>query len=470
MGIQRQRAGRRRSQGLGRKPLRSLPDISRRTSPELLIPGLDQVRGREDGEPFPQQQHLPSTRPSLRVLPVGPCRGPPGAPSDPLPRRQQLRRARDRRAFRAAGRGGPPEQSRLLHVPSGDRRRVRRLHPGCARARHKDFFLQRSPPGAPAPRRIGAPGHRGGLPGEGELRVSGVRDRALGAYLGLAVGDALGAPVEFMTPMEIRERHGLLREMVGGGWLRLRPGQVTDDTEMSLALGRALLAPGGFDLRAVAEAFAAWLRSRPADVGNTCRQGIQRFLAEGTIEAPPREWHAGNGAAMRILPVVLAALRNPVTCRARSLAQARITHNHPLSDAAVETLAEMTRRLVLGESKPAVRGLVEELVRRSPLFRFDPYPGRATGYIVDTLQTVAHFFFGSEDFETCLVGVVNRGGDADTTGALAGMLAGAAYGCAAIPERWRKTLDRNAAREIEAQAEGLLGLSIRARPAAAPQR
>ncbi|MEK6813909.1 MAG: ADP-ribosyl-[dinitrogen reductase] hydrolase [Nitrospirota bacterium] len=288
--------------------------------------------------------------------------------------------------------------------------------------------------------------------------MSGVRGRALGAYLGLAVGDALGAPVEFMTQAEIRERHGLLREMVGGGWLRLRPGQVTDDTEMSLALGRALLAPGGFELRAVAEAFAAWIRSRPIDVGNTCRQGIRRFMMDGTIKAPPREWHAGNGAAMRILPVVLASLHDPEACRTRSLAQARITHNHPLSDAAVETLAEMTRRLVLGESKPAVRGLVDELVRRSPLFRFDPYPGRASGYIVDTLQTVAHFFFGSEDFETCLVGVVNRGGDADTTGALAGMLAGAACGVDAIPRTWRRTLDPKVAREIETQVEVLLAL------------
>ena len=300
--------------------------------------------------------------------------------------------------------------------------------------------------------------------------MSGVRDRALGAYLGLAVGDALGAPVEFMTPMEIRERHGLLREMVGGGWLRLRPGQVTDDTEMSLALGRALLSPGGFDLRAVAEAFAAWLRSRPADVGNTCRQGIQRFLAERTLQAPAREWHAGNGAAMRILPVVLATLHDQEACRTFSLAQAHITHNHPLSDAAVETLAEMARRLVLGEPRAVVRLLADELVRRMPEFRFDPYPGRATGYIVDTLQTVAHYFFGSEDFETCLVGVVNRGGDADTTGALAGMLAGAAYGCAAIPERWRKALDRNVAREIEAQVDGLLGFSLNPLRSYAPQR
>ena len=67
-------------------------------------------------------------------------------------------------------------------------------------------------------------------------------DRALGAYLGLALGDALGATVEFMTPREIAAAHGVHRRIVGAGWLKLAPGQVTDDTTMSLALGRATAA------------------------------------------------------------------------------------------------------------------------------------------------------------------------------------------------------------------------------------
>ena len=66
-------------------------------------------------------------------------------------------------------------------------------------------------------------------------------DQALGAYLGLAVGDALGATVEFLTPREIAAQYGVLKDIVGGGWLKLKPGQVTDDTTMSLALGDALL-------------------------------------------------------------------------------------------------------------------------------------------------------------------------------------------------------------------------------------
>jgi ADP-ribosylglycohydrolase len=84
--------------------------------------------------------------------------------------------------------------------------------------------------------------------------------RAEAAYLGLALGDALGATVEFMTPREIVHHFGVHREIVGGGWLKLKPGQVTDDTTMSLALGEAILANGG-------NVVPARLRARPSTPG-----------------------------------------------------------------------------------------------------------------------------------------------------------------------------------------------------------
>ncbi|MBP7639126.1 MAG: ADP-ribosylglycohydrolase family protein [Kiritimatiellae bacterium] len=139
-----------------------------------------------------------------------------------------------------------------------------------------------------------------------------LHERALGAYLGFAIGDALGATAEFMTAREIEGTFkGGLRNIVGGGWLRLRPGQVTDDTQMALALGDALLAARGWDLRMVADSFVGWMRSKPPDIGHACRRGIRRYLIEGTLEAPPSEDNAGNGAAMRNLPVPLATLDEP---------------------------------------------------------------------------------------------------------------------------------------------------------------
>jgi ADP-ribosyl-[dinitrogen reductase] hydrolase len=80
--------------------------------------------------------------------------------------------------------------------------------------------------------------------------------RAEGAYLGLAVGDALGATLEFMTPREIQHQYGVHREIRGGGWLKLRRGQVTDDTEMALALGESILLRGGVEPAAAAQAYS----------------------------------------------------------------------------------------------------------------------------------------------------------------------------------------------------------------------
>ncbi|WP_434151932.1 ADP-ribosyl-[dinitrogen reductase] hydrolase [Methylocaldum gracile subsp. desertum] len=286
-----------------------------------------------------------------------------------------------------------------------------------------------------------------------------LHDRALGAYLGLAVGDALGATVEFMTPREIRHQYGVHDKIVGGGWLKLKAGQVTDDTEMSLALGRAIIESGGWDLKAVAEAFAAWLKRKPPDVGNTCRRGIRRYLLDGSLSGPPNPGDAGNGACMRNLPVALATLGDADAFSQWTLEQCHFTHHHPLSDAATLTLGRMVQRLVCGGSPEECRPFVAALVETHPEFCFDPYPGRASGYIVDTVQTVLHFFLGTDSFAGCVVGVVNQGDDADTTGALAGMLAGAAYGVSAIPARWLKSLDTEVVRQIERQTAALLGIA-----------
>lgn len=291
-----------------------------------------------------------------------------------------------------------------------------------------------------------------------------LRERALGAYFGLAVGDALGAPVEFMTPAEIQYAHGTLRHMIGGGWLRLKPGQITDDTQMSLHLGRALITHGGWDARGAAEEWAVWWRSRPIDIGNTCRRGILRFIKLGSLSGPAADGDGGNGAAMRILPLALAMLYDEAHFAAAAIEQAHVTHHHPLSDAATVTLGRMVQQLLNGRGMAASRALADDLAARHPQFRFEPYPGRASGYIVDTVQTVFHDFFTTTSFENCLVTVVNRGEDADTTGAIAGMLAGATYGVTAIPAAWLKKLERSVANEIETQVDALLSLARHAAP------
>jgi ADP-ribosyl-[dinitrogen reductase] hydrolase len=296
---------------------------------------------------------------------------------------------------------------------------------------------------------------------------AGVTDRAVAAFLGAAIGDALGATTEFMTPGEIREAHGVHREIRGGGWLRLKSGAVTDDTDMALCIARAILDRGAFDLKAIADRFAAWLRGNPPDVGATCRKGIREYILKGRTEMPFNEWDAGNGALMRMTPTALFSLGDFARMEEATLAQARLTHNHPLSDAACLCAGRMVHRAIRGEGIKALRGEADALVAAHPKFDFSHYRGEASGYVVHTVQTVYHFLFGTPTFEACLVGVVNQGGDADTTGAIAGMLAGAYYGLDGIPPRWRKALDPKVRAEIEDSAARLVAMSPAMREEAA---
>jgi ADP-ribosyl-[dinitrogen reductase] hydrolase len=286
-----------------------------------------------------------------------------------------------------------------------------------------------------------------------------LEDRALAAFLGFAIGDALGATVEFMTKGEIAAQYGVHRNIVGGGWLRLTSGRATDDTEMALLLGRSLVRKGQIDTHDICEEFAAWLKAGPIDVGNTCRRGIRRYITQGTVEGAFFEGDAGNGAAMRILPVALATVGCPDRAAAWSLAQCHITHHHPLSDNASLALVRMVHSLMFGGDKRNVREIADALIDSHRAFRFEPYQGQSSGYIVDTMQTVLHFYFGTDSFSDCVIRTVNQGGDADTTGALAAMLAGATYGMAAIPATWLGRLDRTVAAEIREQVPKLLAIS-----------
>jgi len=292
-----------------------------------------------------------------------------------------------------------------------------------------------------------------------------VTERATAAYLGLAIGDALGATVEFMTPREIAAQYGVHDSLCGGGWLHLKPGQVTDDTTMSLALGASITAQGGVDALASARAFDAWMRAKPVDIGNTVRRNLLQFRKTGNPEAPYSDHDAGSGAAMRVLPVALATFGQAEDIeRAACRAQAHVTHYCALSDAACECLVFMVQDALRGADKnQLLHRHAHPLVAQFPEFKFRAVrQGRnPSGYIVETLQAVFQSFFDTDDFRDCLIDVVNRGGDADTTGAIAGMLAGALYGLVAIPDKWLKTLDSGVHRSCEEQARSLLQLAGR---------
>ncbi|MGD8588376.1 MAG: ADP-ribosyl-[dinitrogen reductase] hydrolase [Chromatiales bacterium] len=293
-----------------------------------------------------------------------------------------------------------------------------------------------------------------------------MEQRAVGAYLGLAVGDALGATTEFMTPREIRQRYGVQDRMIGGGWLKLTPGQVTDDTEMSLALGRAILAEGGVDAIAVAQAFSDWMRGKPVDIGNTVRRGIVHFRSTGEPQVPVNEYDAGNGACMRCLPIALGYWNTaPEVWQQASRCQSHVTHNSPVADIGTELLLQLVISALQGIPKDALQRIAQVVVERQRVYRYHRRRvENPSGWIVETLQVVLQAFFAHDGFQETLVDVVNRGGDADTTGAIVGMLAGAYYGVMKIPISWLKALNPKVRRACEQQALELLALAARLNP------
>ncbi|MDR3087199.1 MAG: ADP-ribosyl-[dinitrogen reductase] hydrolase [Azoarcus sp.] len=292
-------------------------------------------------------------------------------------------------------------------------------------------------------------------------------ERARGAYLGLAVGDALGATVEFLTPGEIQHKFvregGEHKDIIGGGWLNLKPGQITDDTAMSLALGEAILASGGkVEALASAHAFDNWMRTKPIDIGNTVRRNLIHFRQTGIPEAPASEHDAGNGAIMRLLPVALATLGCDETeITAAFKAQAHVTHNNPLSDTGGLCLINMLHTALQGGTWDELKAAATALEAQNHEYAWHRTRRQEnpSGYVAHTLQAVFQAFFSTDSFESCLINIVNRGGDADTTGAIAGALAGAWYGERHIPLRWKTALDKTITRRCEEQAQALLGCS-----------
>jgi ADP-ribosyl-[dinitrogen reductase] hydrolase len=291
-----------------------------------------------------------------------------------------------------------------------------------------------------------------------QVHLPDVRRRAQASLLGLALGDALGATVEFMTAGEIKAKYGVHRKLIGGGWLRLRPGQVTDDTQMSLCIGRSLVAVG-YSPEDMVRRFVTWYQSKPPDVGNTCRRGIARFINQGTVHGPPSEGDAGNGAVMRMTPIAVASLADAQLLDTMTIGQAHITHHHALSDAASLLVGRLIQLALIGHAMDRLRRQADDTVTRFPTFRYAPYHGLATAYVVDTMQTVLHFLFTTSSFEECVVATVNQGGDADTTGAIVGAIAGAYYGLEGLPREWLRKLDPDVRAELIGLADQLVDRS-----------
>lgn len=313
------------------------------------------------------------------------------------------------------------------------------------------------------------------------------------ALLGLAVGDALGVPVEFMA-RDVRRRDPVTG-MRGYGTHHQPPGTWSDDSSLTFCLAETLAQPAGItdlpDLADFGRLAINWLdhaywtaTAETFDVGGATRSAIQRLRAGvAPAKAGPRsELDNGNGALMRILPLVFhatwqAAKPDLPAAWALTEAVASVTHGHARSTLGCFLYLLVARGLLLGKSPAEAYAQAREMAdhwlhtqAKGPAFReWSRYAAfldgslpvlaeaeiESTGYVVHTLEAALWCLLRHDTYAATVLAAVNLGKDTDTTGAVAGGLAGLAYGEAGIPAEWLATLARRA--DIEDLAARLGG-------------
>ncbi len=284
-------------------------------------------------------------------------------------------------------------------------------------------------------------------------------DRPLALILGVAVGDALGVPVEFKARGTF-----LVTGMQGYGTHNQPSGTWSDDTSLTLALADNLL-PESYELSDIAWGFIDWYANAAYtphgtvfDIGNATAKAIER-LKKGV--APEQAGGAGerdngNGSLMRIAPLAfyMFGIRKAEE-RFRIVKEvSSLTHAHEWSVAACYIYVEMLNKLRMGRTKKAAYVELREdfargvpFISKATLAKFvrilendiSALPEeeiRSSGFVIDTLEAALWCFLTTDNYKDAVLKAVNLGDDTDTTGAVTGALAGLAYGLDSIPQEW----------------------------------
>lgn len=294
--------------------------------------------------------------------------------------------------------------------------------------------------------------------------------------MGLAVADAVGTTNEFKVASTFKP----ITDMVGGGPFLLKPGQWTDDTSMALCLADSLLAKGHYDSFDVMERYQRWFSKgyrsstdRCFDIGGQVRAALFDFEHEQRVPVTAeRSNRAGNGAIMRLAPVVIAGfehreIREIVVTAGLS---ARETHYSVEAEAATEVFAALLVGALLGwapehiinvgwaSTGPAFDEMAARVISTDPAERAS-WESETSGYIVHGLRLAVHGLLDFPSFKDATLAIANMGGDSDTNAAIYGQLGGAFYGVEAIPASWRSTLHQG--EEIDALARALVDLRLK---------
>ncbi len=304
-------------------------------------------------------------------------------------------------------------------------------------------------------------------------------DRPRGTLIGLAVGDALGAAVEFKSP-------GTFKPVTGyrsGGPHGLNAGEWTDDTSMALALADSI-AKAGWDLNDQASRYVEWWRKgkysvngRCFDIGITTRAALSNFLSDknALTSGDRSERASGNGSIMRLAPVPIRYAHYyavQLDELSRLAEESSIpTHASEQCVSACRYLATVLAALINGEEREKVLSAdwkpLQRLNEINPLHPLvqkiaegsyrqkKPPEIEGSGWVIKSLEASLWAFHDAENFDEAVLKAVNLGDDADTTGAICGQLAGAYWGESGISESLRSGLARM--EMIERALAGIVG-------------
>ena len=288
-----------------------------------------------------------------------------------------------------------------------------------------------------------------------------LKQRCRGAMLGMALGDALGTAIEFMPPPKENEA---LKDLVGGGVFSLLPGQWTDDTSLGLCLAESLIrCEARHDAADQLDTYVRWnweghhsSNGRRFDIGNATKLALDGWK-ERREQCGSGDNRGSNGSLMRLAPAAIAALAQPNATLATSLCgeTSRTTHDHPKAVHACRYYGALILGALRGISKrellspaylPDARSFHPDVTSvaagahatdGAPPSDSEQLDGRKKfGAAPKALEAALWAFGRTDSFGDGALLVANLGGDADTTAAIYGQLAGAFYGEAGLPRAW----------------------------------
>ena len=283
--------------------------------------------------------------------------------------------------------------------------------------------------------------------------------RYRGCLLGLAAGDAYGAPYE-SSSRGVVPADG----MTGGGPHGLQPGQWTDDTSMALCLAESLIEKNGFDQTDQMLRYMNWYvhghmssTGRCFGVGNTTSQALEHFIKTCEISGRPSDMRGeGNGSIMRLAPVPMFYAKDMGYATEMSGASSMITHGSMVPIDACRYLGSIIAGILRGMEKTEVLADAFEpepgywtdymLVDEIEMIRLGTYRYRddaditGSGHAPKSLEAALWAFHNTDSFKDGCRMVVGLGEDTDTTAAIFGQMAGAYYGVDGIPDSWLSSL------------------------------